>query len=121
MVVHIFHNIKMFISLDRKAEIWKSRPFLGTVPAVWELKPEHCRAARYLLGWTVSDLGRISGVSHATIGRFERDEVVPHSRTVRDLLRTFEEAGVKWIEGEPTRPHVKCGDGTTVVVEPTAE
>ena len=90
------------------------------VGVVWELKSEHCRAARYLLGWTASDLGRVSGVSHATIGRFERDEAVPHPRTTRDLLRAFEEAGIKWIEGKPTTPHVQCGDGTTVVIDPPA-
>ena len=85
---------------------------------VWEIKPEHCRAARYLLGWTVSDLSRVSGVSNATIGRFERDEGAPHARTARDLRRALEEAGVRWSDGEPATPFVKCGDGTVVIVEP---
>lgn len=61
--------------------------------------PEECRAARALLGWTVQHLAQVSGVSSATITRFEspsleKSAIRPASR--HDLATAFEESGVRF-------------------------
>ena len=67
------------------------------------ITPIQCRAAREFLRWTRDDLEEISKVGRETIGNFERGDVNPTSRTVIDLERAFENAGIKFIydaEGE---------------------
>jgi transcriptional regulator with XRE-family HTH domain len=65
------------------------------------------RAARALLDWTARELAERSGVSLATIQRLERQSGIPvsHPRTLADLKRAFEEAGVEFI-GTPEEPGV---------------
>ena len=62
------------------------------------------RAARSLIGWTANDLALASGVSVATIKRLETQRGVPvsHPRTLQDLKRAFEEAGLEFI-GTPEK------------------
>ena len=57
------------------------------------------RAARSLLGWTARDLSLKSGVSLATIQRLEPQSgaLACHPRTIKDLKRAFEEAGLEFI------------------------
>ena len=57
------------------------------------------RAGRSMLGWTANDLARMSGVGVATIRRLETQEGIPvsHPRTLQDLRRAFEEAGLEFI------------------------
>ena len=83
---------------------------------MWELKPEHSKAARYMLGWTSKDLSDKSGVPQNTISRFESGKSEPHFRTVRDLVRAFERAGVVWEQKTDDLPHVTCSDGVVVTV-----
>jgi len=62
------------------------------------LLPEQCRAARALLDWSQRELARKSNVSQKTIAELERGKTIPWARTVIDLHRAFENAGVKFLE-----------------------
>jgi transcriptional regulator with XRE-family HTH domain len=86
------------------------------VAPVWDLKPEHCRAARYLLRWSVADLARASGVSQPALGRFERGETSITVDTLRKILAAFEAEGVDFGPAEQAAPHVHCGDGVRVTL-----
>lgn len=61
------------------------------------------RAARGLLGMSSRQVASISGVSWATIKRFEDADGVPPSRsgTLERLVHAFEKAGVEFL-GDPT-------------------
>jgi transcriptional regulator with XRE-family HTH domain len=59
------------------------------------LTSQQCRAARGWFDWSQTDLATKSGVSRRAIAEFERELSVPHDRTLRDILRAFEEAGVE--------------------------
>ncbi len=68
------------------------------------------RGARGMLNWSAPDLALRSGVSVPTIRRLEKVDGVTastHGRTLLDLKRAFEDAGVEFI-GEPDdRPGVR--------------
>lgn len=85
---------------------------------VWDLRPEHSRAARYMLQWTITDLARASGVAQQTIGRFERELGEITVSNLRKLVAAFEEAGVLWQTNPPRDPFVQCEDGVTVSIRP---
>lgn len=59
------------------------------------ITPQQCRAARAWLGWTLEDLVKTSGVSIATLVKFEKGTRVPHDRTLRDIAAAFVEAGIE--------------------------
>ena len=67
------------------------------------------RAARSLLRWTTQDLAQESGVSIATIKRLEAQDGVPggQSRTLQDLKRAFEAAGIEFIGTPDDGPGVR--------------
>ena len=67
------------------------------------------KAARALLGWTAKDLADQSGVSLATIQRLEPQSGVPvsHQRTLLDIKRAFEAAGVEFIGTPDEGPGVR--------------
>ncbi len=67
------------------------------------------RAARALLDWQMKQLAEASGVSAATIQRIERQSGVPNTqgRTLLDLKRTFEDAGVEFIGAPEDDPGVR--------------
>jgi predicted transcriptional regulator len=60
------------------------------------------RAARSLLGWTAQDLANFSKVGITTIRKIEVQEGIAKAqlRTVEDIRRAFEEAGIEFI-GKP--------------------
>ena len=61
-----------------------------------------------MLGWSASDAARKSGVSVPTIRRLELVPGVSETvqeRTLTDLKRAFEEAGIEFI-GTPEQPGV---------------
>lgn len=62
------------------------------------LTREQCRAARALLAWTQAELGSASRVAQKTIADFERSARKPQARTLVDLRRALEEAGVEFID-----------------------
>ena len=84
----------------------------------WELTPEHCRAARYLLRWRVRDLARHTGLSEQTVGRYESGEGGAQPRTIRDIKRALVDAGVVVVArtGE-VQAHVQCTDGVVLAIE----
>ena len=67
------------------------------------------KAARALLGWTAKDLAEQSGVSLATIQRLEPQSGVPvsHQRTLLDIKRAFETAGVEFTGTPENGPGVR--------------
>ena len=64
------------------------------MPELEEITGHQCRAARALIGWTRSDLAERSRVAASTIGDFETAKREPHPRTVLDLRRALEAAGI---------------------------
>jgi transcriptional regulator with XRE-family HTH domain len=56
------------------------------------------RAARALLGWSRQTLAEASLVASRTIIDFERGARRPHTRTLADIGRAFEDAGVIFID-----------------------
>ena len=67
------------------------------------------RAARALMDLSIKELSDLSNVSVPTIQRLERQTGVISSqpRTLLDLVRTFEEAGVEFIGTPDDRPGVR--------------
>ena len=68
------------------------------------------RAARALLGWSARETAIISGISLPTIQRLEQNNSVSptaQSRTIADLKRAFEEAGVEFIGTPDNGPGVR--------------
>ena len=65
-----------------------------------KLTPEHCRAARGLLGWSQGDLERCAGVSRKTLADFEGGKRTPYDRTLADIRGALEAGGVIFIDGD---------------------
>jgi transcriptional regulator with XRE-family HTH domain len=61
--------------------------------------PAQCRAARGLLGWSQVQLAEASKVATKTIADFERESRTPYDRTLADVQRAFEAAGVEFTNG----------------------
>ena len=61
---------------------------------------KQCRAARALLYISQDELEKKSNVAKKTIADFERENRTPQTRTLRDIQRTFEEAGVEFETSE---------------------
>jgi ribosome-binding protein aMBF1 (putative translation factor) len=70
------------------------------------------RAARAWLRWSRADLAHRSGVSERAIVRVEVGGYVTKDRTLRDLERTFADAGVEFVSeggvGVGIRLHPHC-------------
>ncbi|WP_404286466.1 helix-turn-helix transcriptional regulator [Microvirga sp. RSM25] len=58
---------------------------------------DQCRAARALLDWTQDQMAERSAVSKKTLADFEAGRRVPYDRTLTDIRRAFEEAGIQFI------------------------
>ena len=67
------------------------------------------RAARALLDWSIKETSMFTKVSGPTIQRLERQTGVISSqpRTIIDLKRSFEEAGVEFIGTPDNGPGVR--------------
>ncbi len=67
------------------------------------------RAARALLRWTVQKLSEESRVSLPTLHRLEQHDAVPpvRERTLVDVKRALEEAGVEFIGSPDDKPGVR--------------
>ncbi len=61
------------------------------------MTPLQCRMARTALSWGVRELAAAAQVSGDTVARFERGDTL-RERTVRDMQRAMEDAGVEFIE-----------------------
>jgi len=71
-----------------------------------ELTSRQCKMARAALGLTIHDLATRARVSTNTITRLEGGETL-RERTVADIRRTLEEAGVAFIDGNGGGPGVR--------------
>ena len=114
---------------------------LGGTPMATKLAPElitpaQCRAARGLLGWTLSRLSKTSTVSVGTINKFELERRHPVLSNLAALKRSLEAGGVDFIpahgkkgpgvrlashaERRPFRPDALC-EGRTRKAIPLAQ
>lgn len=50
-----------------------------------------------MLDWSREDLAAKSGVSRPTLADFETNKRKPYERTLADIRRTFEDAGLEFI------------------------
>ena len=77
---------------------------------------DQLRAARSLLNWSQAELSKKSGYALATINNIERGQYVAHSATLDNIVQTFEEAGIQFIDGPGVRIdtsdfRIKCYEG----------
>jgi len=70
-----------------------------------QLSPAQCRAARALLDWSQGRLATESRTSTKTIADLERGKRTPYARTIADIQRALEAAGVEFTNGK--RPGVR--------------
>jgi DNA-binding XRE family transcriptional regulator len=56
-----------------------------------------CRAARALLEWTQDQLAEAASVSKKTLADFEAGKRTPYDRTLSDIQRALEGAGIQFI------------------------
>jgi transcriptional regulator with XRE-family HTH domain len=59
------------------------------------MRAVQCKMARTAVGWGVRDLAAAAKVSADTVARFERGEAL-RERTIEDMQRALEEAGVRF-------------------------
>lgn len=71
------------------------------------VSPAQCRAARALIGWSQGQLAEASSVAKATIANFEAGKREPYARTLEDLRRALEAAGVEFIPENGGGPGVR--------------
>ncbi len=57
-----------------------------------------CKAARTMLGWSRQDLAEAAKVAERTIVDFERGARAPYERTLIDIKRALENAGIEFID-----------------------
>jgi transcriptional regulator with XRE-family HTH domain len=70
------------------------------MPYVRVLEPEQCRAARAIVEWSRADLAERCGVAASTLADFEAGKREPYARTLVDVRRTLEAAGVIFISAD---------------------
>ena len=63
------------------------------------ITPNQCKAARNLLEWKQTDLAENSSIGTTTITEFERGLRDLAPRTMKELVRTFEDAGIEFLNG----------------------
>lgn len=56
-----------------------------------------CRAARALLEWTQDQLAEAASVSKKTLADFEAGKRTPYDRTLADIQKALEGAGIQFI------------------------
>ena len=61
------------------------------------VRGEHLRAARALLGWSMTDLAKASHLSLSTIRRLEEDVEGPAPRNLHCVVRTLRQAGIAFL------------------------
>jgi predicted transcriptional regulator len=59
--------------------------------------PAQLRGARAQLGWSQDDLARASLGSRPTIADSELGKRVPHDRTIAEIVRALESAGIRFV------------------------
>ena len=69
--------------------------------------PKQCRAARALLGWSRQRLAKSADIAERTLVDFERGVRSPLKRTLADIRRALDEAGIILIDGNDEGPGVR--------------
>ena len=64
------------------------------------LESSQCKGARAMLGWSREKLAEAAEVGTSTIVDFERGARQPYNRTITDIRRALEDAGVIFIDAE---------------------
>ncbi|WP_275667829.1 helix-turn-helix domain-containing protein [Paramagnetospirillum kuznetsovii] len=64
------------------------------------MTPAQCRAARAMLGWSQDKLAGEAKVAKQTLADFERGARTPYPRTLADILKALEVAGVGLVDDE---------------------
>lgn len=82
-----------------------------------DVSVDQLKAARSLLNWSQADLAQKSGYSLPTINNIERGQYKAHSATMDDIIQTFEQAGIQFIDGpgvkiENTSLQIKAYEGS---------
>ncbi|TNC06546.1 transcriptional regulator [Methylobacterium terricola] len=62
-----------------------------------EITRDQCRGARALLEWTQDRLAEAAGVAKKTLADFEGGKRTPYDRTLADIRRSLEAAGIEFI------------------------
>ena len=68
---------------------------------------EQCRAARGLLDWCQLDLAFMSALGIVTVRQLEAGKSQPRRATIDEIRRTFENAGVDFIDADGAGPGVR--------------
>ena len=78
------------------------------------LTAAQCKGARAMLGWSRDRLSTDAEVATATVVDFERGARRPYNRTLKDIRRALERAGVIFIDSEEGvgGPGVRLKEGT---------
>ncbi len=71
------------------------------------IAPSQCKAARALIGWSRKQLAQSSLIAERTLVDFERGARNPLGRTLLDIRRALEEAGVIFIDADEEGPGVR--------------
>ncbi len=71
-----------------------------------------CRAARALIGWSRKQLAQSALIAERTLVDFERGARNPLGRTLLDIRRALEEAGVIFIDEDELGPGVRLREPT---------
>jgi transcriptional regulator with XRE-family HTH domain len=82
------------------------------VAETMSFEPAQCRAARALLGWSQGQLAASSKVSTKTIADFEREARKPYDRTLADVRRALEAAGVAFTNDDEPGVKLKAQGGS---------
>ncbi len=69
--------------------------------------PSQCRAARALTQMSQADLAAAAGVAKQTLADFERGARQPYERTLTDIVKALEAAGVEFIDPNGGGPGVR--------------
>jgi len=72
---------------------------------------EQCKAARAMLGWSRKELAGAARVAERTLVDFERGQRQPYARTLADIRRVLEAAGVEFIDENGGGPGVRLRKG----------
>ena len=66
-----------------------------------------CRGSRAMLGWSRQQLAQAADVAERTLMDFERGARRPYKRTLADIKRALEAAGVEFIDENGGGPGVR--------------
>ncbi len=66
-----------------------------------------CRAARAMIAWSRQRLAKAANVAERTLIDFERGARQPYDRTLADIRRALEQAGIIFIDENDEGPGVR--------------